>query len=113
MKTKFAFTIVELLAVAIIISILVGVGISAYNSSIYRSRTVTFQENVNGVVDCLNVYFSIKHRYPDSLEEIRGCLNHTPVNPFTGRDMITDGSIVYIQLDGGLEYTIVINQPNK
>jgi len=112
-RKKFAFTIIEVLVVVAIIGTLIAIGLNEYSSSLNTTRTVTFRENVSAIEDCLNVYFSVNHRYPDSLEEIRGCLNHTPVNPFTGRDMLTDGSIVYIQLDGGLEYTIVINQPNK
>jgi len=109
-RKKFAFTIIEVLVVVAIISTLIAIGLNEYSSSLNTTRTVTFRENVSAIEDCLNVYFSVNHRYPDTLEEIRGCLNKTPINPFTNEDMLTDGSITYTPLDDNLEYRICITQ---
>ncbi len=111
-RKKFAFTIIEILVVVAIIGTLSAIGLNEYSSSLNTTRTVTFRENVSAIEDCLNVYFSVNHRYPDTLEEIRGCLNKTPINPFTNEDMLTDGSITYTPLDDNLEYVIVVHQPD-
>ena len=112
-RKKFAFTIIEVLVVVAIIGTLIAIGLNEYSSSLNTTRTVTFRENVSAIEDCLNVYFSVNHRYPDTLEEIRGCLNKTPINPFTNEDMLTDGSITYTPLDDNLEYVIVVHQPDE
>lgn len=112
-RKKFAFTIIEVLVVVAIIGTLSAIGLNKYSSSLNITRTVTFRENVSAIEDCLNVYFSVNHRYPDTLEEIRGCLNKTPINPFTNEDMLTDGSITYTPLDDNLEYVIVVHQPDE
>jgi len=112
-RKKFAFTIIEVLVVVAIIGTLSAIGLNEYSSSLNTTRTVTFRENVSAIEDCLNVYFSVNHRYPDTLEEIRGCLNKTPINPFTNEDMLTDGSITYTPLDDNLEYVIVVHQPDE
>ena len=112
LRKRIAFTIIEILTVLAILGTLTAIGVNEYTTSINTTRTITFRENVDAIVDCLNVHFSINHRYPDSLEEIRGCLNKTPINPFTGEDMLTDGSITYTPLNDGLEYIIVVHQPD-
>jgi len=110
-KKLASFSFIEVLVVAVIIGILAVVGISGYNRNLYQAKLATFQENAKAIENCINIYFSVNHKYPDSLEYIRPCLKQVPIDPFTQKDMLADGSIIYAPTDGGMGYTFTLQDP--
>lgn len=79
MKSKSAFTIVEVLVVIVIISILSSIAVVAYNNVQRDSRDSTRKGNATVISNALEKYYNINGEYPS----VRSLVNSYPENTGT------------------------------
>lgn len=79
------FTLVELMAVMLILSILAAIAVPSYRAHQRKARETVLAEDLYQMRNALDVYFADKGRYPDSLEELvtGHYLRGIPRDPFT------------------------------
>jgi len=94
---KHIFTLVELLVVLLILGVLVGLAVPRYMDAQKNARFRTFAANVREIQSTLEVYRMDKTstgpaEYPDNLSELTSYFTQPPINPYTGKSMLSDNS---------------------
>lgn len=79
------FTLLELIIVLTIITILLSVGIPAYQAIIVRARESVLKQNLYLLRRQIQTFAADQGRYPQSLQELvdRGYLRELPLDPIT------------------------------
>jgi len=99
------FTLVELLVVLLILGVLVGLAVPRYMQSTKTAKRTTFETNLKEITKALEDYKLQREfqgfGYPPTLESLRdsGIFNKEPINPYTGKSMLSSTST-----DSGLLY---------
>ena len=65
MKNKKGFTLVELLAVIVILALIMGIAIVSIGNVVQESRQNVMFENAQGVIDAIKTTFAIKFETPN------------------------------------------------
>jgi len=96
-QKRYGFTLVELLVVLLILGVLVGLAVPRYMDAQKNARFRTFTANVREIQSTLEVYRMDKTstgpaEYPDNLGELTSYFTQPPINPYTGKSMLTDNS---------------------
>jgi len=105
-KKRRGFTLVELLVVLLILGVLVGLAVPRYMQSQKYARARTFAANVRQIVSALEAYRmdtignGEPAAYPDDLDELKNYFTQAPINPYTGKSMLSD-----TDTESGLSYT--------
>jgi len=104
-QKRRGFTLVELLVVLLILGVLVGLAVPRYMDAQRNARFRTFAANVREIQSTLEVYRMDKTstgpaEYPDNLSELTSYFTQPPINPYTGKSMVTDNPE-----ESGLQYT--------
>jgi len=114
---KRIFTLVELLVVLLILGVLVGLAVPRYMDAQKNARFRTFSANVREIQSTLEVYRMDKTstgpaEYPDNLSELQGYFTQPPINPYTGKSMLSDNpeesGLRYENHDN--DYTLCVTQ---
>jgi len=102
---KRGFTLVELLVVLLILGVLVGLAVPRYMQSTKTAKRTTFETNLKEITKALEDYKLQREfqgfGYPPTLESLRdsGIFNKEPINPYTGKSMLsgtsTDSGLLY------------------
>ena len=81
------FTLIELLVVMAIVSVLLSIVTPRYMRQADRAKEAALMENLNGLRQALDHYYSDQGVYPERLGDllIRKYLRQLPVDPFTER----------------------------
>lgn len=91
---KHTFTLVELLVVLLILGVLVGLAVPRYMDVQKSVRLRSFAENTREIESALETYrlsnSTEGNKYPDNLSELQGNFTQQPINPYTGRSMLSD-----------------------
>jgi general secretion pathway protein G len=79
------FTLVELLAVMMILSILAAISVPSYRRHQLKARETVLSEDLYQMRRAIDAYYADKARYPDSLEDLISdhYLRGLPRDPFT------------------------------
>jgi len=116
---KHTFTLVELLVVLLILGVLVGLAVPRYMDAQKNARFRTFTANVREIQSTLEVYRMDKTstgpaEYPDDLSELTSYFTQPPINPYTGKSMLSDdpeeSGLQYINI--GSTYILYVVQPD-
>jgi len=104
-KKRRGFTLVELLVVLLILGVLVGLAVPRYMEAQKNARFRTFSANVREIQSTMEVYRMDKTstgpaKYPDNLSELTSYFTQPPINPYTGKSMLSDNPE-----ESGLQYT--------
>jgi len=114
---KHTFTLVELLVVLLILGVLVGLAVPRYMDAQKNARFRTFSANVREIQSTMEVYRMDKTstgpaKYPDNLSELQGYFTQQPINPYTGKSMLSDNpeesGLRYENHDN--DYTLCVTQ---
>jgi len=114
---KHTFTLVELLVVLLILGVLVGLAVPRYMDAQKNARFRTFSANVREIQSTLEVYRMDKTstgpaEYPDNLSELTSYFTQPPINPYTGKSMLSDNpeesGLRYENHDN--DYTLCVTQ---
>jgi len=95
---KRGFTLVELLVVLLILGVLVGLAVPRYMQSTKTAKRTTFETNLKEITKALEDYKLQREfqgfGYPPTLESLRdsGIFNKDPINPYTGKSMLSSTS---------------------
>lgn len=86
-KSVKGFTLVEILAVLLLISILAAIATPVVINSITRSKEAALLENMRTMRELLDDFYADHNEYPDSLNELvdLGYMREIPIHPFTER----------------------------
>ena len=116
---KHIFTLVELLVVLLILGVLVGLAVPRYMDAQKNARFRTFTANVREIQSTLEVYRMDKTstgpaEYPVDLSELTSYFTQPPINPYTGKSMLSDdpeeSGLQYINI--GSTYILYVVQPD-
>jgi len=104
-QKRRGFTLVELLVVLLILGVLVGLAVPRYMDAQKNARFRTFSANVREIQSTMEVYRMDKTstgpaKYPDNLSELTSYFTQPPINPYTGKSMLSDNPE-----ESGLQYT--------
>jgi general secretion pathway protein G len=79
------FTLLELIIVLAVITILLSVGIPAYQAIVYRARESVLKQNLYLMRRQIETFAADQGRYPQSLQELvdRDYLREIPLDPIT------------------------------
>jgi len=82
------FTLFELLAVMVILSILASIAVPSYKRSQIKARESALTEDLYQMRRSIDAYFADHGSYPDSLEQLTSnkYIRRIPRDPFTKRD---------------------------
>jgi len=114
---KHTFTLVELLVVLLSLGVLVGLAVPRYMDAQKNARFRTFSANVREIQSTLEVYRMDKTstgpaKYPDNLSELTSYFTQPPINPYTGKSMLSDNpeesGLRYENHDN--DYTLCVTQ---
>ena len=88
MKRSKGFTLFELLAVMVILSILASIAVPSYKRSQIKARETALAEDLYHIRRSIDAYFADHGSYPDSLDQLitSKYLRGIPRDPFTRRD---------------------------
>ena len=107
---KKGFTMIEVLAVIIILGILSMIGIYAVSSNIEESRKSAFVDN--GIAYCEQmVAMRARDQLPIEINDYRGIL--IPIDKLKGTDKINDLSTPYGDLDLNSSYVVMVKQDRQ
>jgi len=92
---KHTFTLVELLVVLLILGVLVGLAVPRYMEAQKNARFRTFTANVREIQSTLEVYrmdqsTATAAHYPADLSALESYFTQQPINPYTGKSMLSD-----------------------
>lgn len=84
-KSPKGFTLFELLAVMVIMSVLASIAVPSYQRSQIKSRESVLAEDLYQMRRTIDAFFADNGRYPDDLQELQSqkYLRSLPVDPFT------------------------------
>lgn len=79
------FTLIELLIVVTLLTVLAGIGLSLYSTSVSRAKEAVLRENLFRMRDSIDQFYADKGAYPPDLSSLvtEGYLRHIPRDPFT------------------------------
>src|SRR5499427_5161321 len=79
------FTLIELLIVLALISILAGIGMAQYKSSVTFAKESVLKQDLFRMRDAIDQYYADKNQYPSTLDALvsDGYLRRLPEDPFT------------------------------
>jgi general secretion pathway protein G len=89
------FTLMEMLAVVMIIMILAGIALPGFRAAIFRARVATLQEDLYNMRRAIDQYHADKGKYPQDLETLKtdGYLRFIRKDPTTDAvDWVTEQS---------------------
>lgn len=81
------FTLFELLAVMVILSILAAIAVPSYKRSQIKAKESVLVEDLYQMRRSIDAFFADQGRYPDSLQQLKAAkyLRDIPRDPFTGK----------------------------
>jgi len=84
-KSSMGFTLFELLAVMVIMSVLASIAVPSYKRSQIKSRESVLAEDLYQMRRSIDAFFADNARYPDDLQELKTqkYLRSLPLDPFT------------------------------
>ena len=84
-RTKRAFTLVELLVVMAVIALLLSIAVPRYLHSVEKSKEAVLRENLSLTRQALDKYYGDNGKYPDDLEALvsKKYLRSVPLDPKT------------------------------
>ena len=87
-KSPKGFTLFELLAVMVILSVLASIAVPSYKRSQIKARETALVEDLYQMRRSIDAYFADHGSYPDNLEQLvqNKYLRGIPRDPFTRRD---------------------------
>jgi len=85
LNDKRGFTLFELLAVMMIMSILAAIAVPSYKRSQIKAQETVLAENLYQMRKAIDAFYADHSRYPDELEELveTKYLRAIPLDPFT------------------------------
>ena len=83
---QHGFTLIELMTVALVVSVLAAIALPQYKNAIRHSQEAVLRENLYRMRDLIDQYYADKGKYPASLETLveEGYLRKLPKDPITG-----------------------------
>jgi len=113
---KHTFTLVELLVVLLILGVLVGLAVPRYMDAQKSARLRSFAANTREIESVLETYrlsnSTEGNKYPDDLSELTSYFTQPPINPYTGKNMLSDNpeesGLRYENHDN--DYTLCVTQ---
>jgi len=113
---KHTFTLVELLVVLLILGVLVGLAVPRYMDVQKSARLHTFVSNIHEIESALETYRLSNstggNKYPDNLNALQNFFTQPPINPYTGKSMLSDNpeesGLRYENHDN--DYTLCVTQ---
>jgi general secretion pathway protein G len=84
-RSAAGFTLIELMVVVALISVLAGMGVVTYRTSVQRTKEAVLREDLFRMRDAIDQYYADKAKYPASLEALvtDGYLRQIPKDPIT------------------------------
>jgi len=97
-NTHAGFSLLEMVAVMMIIGILVTVALPNYHRAVVTAKESVLKENLYWMRDAIDQYFVDNNKYPASLDELveKRYLREIPVDPMTDAK---NWRIVYEEFD--------------
>jgi general secretion pathway protein G len=85
-RRQRGFTLIELMTVALVVSVLAAIALPQYKNAIRHSQEAVLRENLYRMRDLIDQYYADKGKYPASLETLveEGYLRKIPNDPITG-----------------------------
>ena len=85
-RSRFGFTLIEIMIVMTIISILMAVAVPMYQKSILRAKESLLRNNLFTMRTVIYEYTYDKQKAPQSLQDLvsEGYLRQVPLDPITG-----------------------------
>ena len=85
-RSRFGFTMVELLIVMSIVVILISVAVPMYQRSILRAKESVLKNNLFTMRTVIDEYTYDKQKAPQSIQDLvsEGYLREVPIDPMTG-----------------------------
>jgi general secretion pathway protein G len=82
---QLGFTLIELLIVISLISILAGIGMAQYKSSVVFAKESVLKQDLFRMRDAIDQYYADKNQYPSTLDALvsDGYMRKIPEDPFT------------------------------
>jgi len=113
---KHVFTLVELLVVLLILGVLVGLAVPRYMDAQKSARLRSFAANTREIESALETYrlsnSTDGNKYLDNLSELTSYFTQPPINPYTGKSMLSDNpeesGLRYENHDN--DYTLCVTQ---
>jgi general secretion pathway protein G len=81
------FTLIELMTVALVVSVLAAIALPQYKNAIRHSQEAVLRENLYRMRDLIDQYYADKGKYPGEPRDAgrRGYLRKLPNDPITGQ----------------------------
>lgn len=85
LRTESGWTLVEVLIVISLVTILAGIALANYRSSVTLAQEAVLKENLFRMRDAIDQYYADKGQYPSTLDALvsEGYLRQIPKDPFT------------------------------
>ena len=82
------FTLIELMAVMVIMALLLSVAAPRFVGTVDRGKEVVLKENLLAMRAAIDQYHADRQKYPDSLDELVALryLRRAPIDPVTDSD---------------------------
>ena len=87
MRRIAGFTLIELLVVMAALGLLLSITAPRYVEHVDRAREVVLKQNLAGLRDAIDKFYSDRSRYPKDLQElvVQHYLRQVPLDPITDR----------------------------